>query len=277
MTGPDAPGFGAAGAVEMPERDPGLTMALDRAGGVRSLARKLNDMPGCGSLRWQSVQGWRRVPKARVEDVSRVTGLDPEQIRPDLAEWFEAARVRRWKARVSAMALAGHPQAVPAEEIMTYAPVMGSDVLDLGLILAAFRFVAERRQMDWRTVWTHPVGGAGAVPGGDPRHGASTPEQAARARAVALAAVIGRVSQETIASVIGFSRQNVSNCIERYLRSRDGDDPEVVEGGYVMERGRRRRAKSGDDAVWLEELAFHDWLIGRMFNTPEAADVEAMA
>ncbi len=57
-------------------RDPGLTLAIERAGGVNALARAL----GISSA---AVAEWRRVPPRRVAAVAAATGLAPERLRPD--------------------------------------------------------------------------------------------------------------------------------------------------------------------------------------------------
>ena len=57
-------------------RDPGLTLAIERAGGVNALARAL----GISSA---AVAEWRSVPPRRVGAVAAVTGLPPDMLRPD--------------------------------------------------------------------------------------------------------------------------------------------------------------------------------------------------
>lgn len=58
----------------------GLQRALDAVGGTMKLTRALGCSPGV-------VGNWRReggIPASRVPDVSRVTGLAPHALRPDL-------------------------------------------------------------------------------------------------------------------------------------------------------------------------------------------------
>ena len=64
------------------ERDhaDGLQRALDAAGGTMALTRALGCSPGV-------VANWRRaggIPASRVPEVSRLTGLAPHELRPDL-------------------------------------------------------------------------------------------------------------------------------------------------------------------------------------------------
>jgi DNA-binding transcriptional regulator YdaS (Cro superfamily) len=239
-----------------PGRDPGLMLALGKAGGVRSLARKLSVHPS-------SVCSWSRVPRDRVFDVARVTGLDAEAIRPELAAWIEAERKRKWFERArERFAVAGGLTGT-ATVRGSSSPKGGSpsggrapdrpdprtlDLLDLGLITAGLRFAAEDRGLTVRAVVGAPTGGAGGAP---------TPEQSARSLGMALAVVVGRVNAETVAAVVGVSRQAVDNAAARYLRARDGDDPDDIDAdGKVVERGRSRTAKPANESVWDAERRF---------------------
>jgi hypothetical protein len=114
--------------------------------------------------------------------------------------------------------------------------------VDLLIALAACRFVADRRRL-----------GMAQVLAGEARHHAGS-----RALAMALAHTVGRASSETVARLYGCSRQNVDNASERFLRARDGDDPDdFVDGAAkVIERGRLRRAKVADQALWALERDF---------------------
>ena len=58
-------------------RDEGLNRAIDAAGGVAQLARKIG-------LAQPSVSNWNRVPAQRVVAVEAATGVSREQLRPDL-------------------------------------------------------------------------------------------------------------------------------------------------------------------------------------------------
>ncbi|MBS1056123.1 transcriptional regulator [Gluconobacter kondonii] len=54
-------------------------IAIQAAGGVAALARELGIKP-------PSVYSWRQIPPKRVQAVSRITGIPPEELRPDLFE-----------------------------------------------------------------------------------------------------------------------------------------------------------------------------------------------
>jgi hypothetical protein len=57
--------------------NPGLKAAIEAAGGMRLLAERLG-------IRWEAVQRWERVPAERLIQVARLTGIQPEILRPDL-------------------------------------------------------------------------------------------------------------------------------------------------------------------------------------------------
>lgn len=235
------------GAVE---RDAGLALAIERAGGVCALARKVG-------VSHQRLSKLRRVPRARVFEVARAAGVEPEAVRPDLAEWIQAERERQWMERAKArFAIAADPKA-RAVEVWPRSDgrpgVMTMDVLDLGLIVAAARFAAHERGLTVDQVLRAPVGG-----GGSP-----TPEQAARSYAASLAVVVGQVGARVVAGVLGLTRQAVEKAAERYLRARDGDEAdELDDEGRVIERGRLRRAKAADESLWAAERRFLAQLAG---------------
>jgi len=58
-------------------RDPGLQQAINAAGGVSELARKIG-------IAQPSISNWSRVPAERVASVEQVTGVDRALLRPDL-------------------------------------------------------------------------------------------------------------------------------------------------------------------------------------------------
>lgn len=58
-------------------RDPGLARAIDKAGGVAELARKIG-------IAQPSVSNWSRVPAQRVIAVEAATGVSRRELRPDL-------------------------------------------------------------------------------------------------------------------------------------------------------------------------------------------------
>jgi DNA-binding transcriptional regulator YdaS (Cro superfamily) len=55
----------------------GLRAAIDKAGGLRALARALG-------ISQTSLAEWRRVPADRLVQVEAVTGIPRETLRPDL-------------------------------------------------------------------------------------------------------------------------------------------------------------------------------------------------
>lgn len=228
-------------------RDPALA-AVIAAKGLRTLARAVGVRP-------QSLGGWRRVPRERLFAVARAAGVEPETLRPDLAGWIEGERERGWMERARARfgistGMAGGTATLKAAS----RPDPGTmDLLDLGLVAAALRFAAAERGLHVRAVIGAAMGGAGGTP---------TPEQSARSYGMALAVVVGRVRAETVSAFVGVSRQAVDNATERYLRQRDGDDPELLEDGRALERGRLRAAKAPDEAVQEAERRFVRSLAG---------------
>jgi DNA-binding transcriptional regulator YdaS (Cro superfamily) len=58
-------------------RDEGLRLAIETAGGIRPLARKL----GISS---QSLTAWQRIPWYRILQVEAVTKIPREKLRPEL-------------------------------------------------------------------------------------------------------------------------------------------------------------------------------------------------
>lgn len=58
-------------------RDRGVALAIEAAGGVGALARKLG-------ISQPSISGWTRIPADRVCAVEAATGVDRSQLRPDL-------------------------------------------------------------------------------------------------------------------------------------------------------------------------------------------------
>ncbi len=63
-------------------RDPGLARAIDKAGGVAELARKIG-------IAQPSVSHWNRVPAQRVIAVEAATGISRRELRPDLYDESE--------------------------------------------------------------------------------------------------------------------------------------------------------------------------------------------
>jgi TorA maturation chaperone TorD/DNA-binding transcriptional regulator YdaS (Cro superfamily) len=65
-------------------RDPGLARAIDKAGGVAELARKIG-------IAQPSVSNWNQVPAQRVIAVEAATGVSRRELRPDLYDESETA------------------------------------------------------------------------------------------------------------------------------------------------------------------------------------------
>lgn len=61
----------------MKKRDAGLQSAIDAAGSVAELARRI------GTSR-QNVSKWRRVPPGRCVQVSKATGVSRKKLRADI-------------------------------------------------------------------------------------------------------------------------------------------------------------------------------------------------
>lgn len=237
-----------SGAVE---RDAGLALAIEHAGGVCALARRMG-------VSHQRVSKLRRVPRGQVFAVAQAAGVDPEDVRPDLAGWIKAERDRQWMERARARFAISADAKANAVEVWPRSDgrpgVQTMDVLDLGVIVAAARFAAAERGLTVDQVLRAPIGGAGGAP---------TPEQAARSYAASLAVVTGQVGARVVAGVLGLTRQAVEKAAERYLRSRDGDDADDRdEDDKVMERGRLRNAKAADDGLWAAERRFLAQLAG---------------
>lgn len=223
-------------------RDAGWQRAVEAAGGIRALARAVG-------VQRQAVQNWLRVPQDRVFQVARLTGLAPALLRPDLADWIVQERGRqRWEAARETFSLvrAAVPIALPAGRAS-----LDQLSVDLLTTLAAVRFVAGEREL-----------AIGLVIAGRRR-----PEMGARSWAMGLAHVGAGASSTVVGGFFGTSRQNIDNAAERYLRARDGDDPDDFILGNdgrerVIERGRLRPAKAAALDLWAAETRFKALLEG---------------
>jgi DNA-binding transcriptional regulator YdaS (Cro superfamily) len=60
-----------------PEREEGLQLAIEKAGGFRPFARALGIAPS-------SLSGWKSIPSYRILQVEMLTGIKRETLRPDL-------------------------------------------------------------------------------------------------------------------------------------------------------------------------------------------------
>lgn len=77
-----------------------FTIAIERAGGVANLCRKLSEAQEAGPVTPQILLGWRRrnqVPEGRVWQFVEATGIPPWEVRPDLYDrpdvyWSRVAR-----------------------------------------------------------------------------------------------------------------------------------------------------------------------------------------
>jgi hypothetical protein len=217
---------------------------VQRAGGRKKLSRALNISHPIK---------WTRCPQARVFEVAALTGMDPRALRPDLAAWLDAEEARMKAAAGAApLSLSAFASAV---EHRWSGLTMDEGLIDLWATLAAVMFVARERGLKPQQIYTGR--GAGA--------------ESARSYAMALAKVVGRARSTNIAGVFGVTRQNVDNASERYLRSRDGDDPDDFIQGYaeprVLEIGsnRLRRAKEADPALWEAQQRFDTFLHGERY------------
>lgn len=218
-------------STAMASQDPGLRAALAAAGGLRALARRLG-------VRHGAVQKWGRIPRERVMSVAAATGLAAEALRPDLVDWFYVQAVKQVAAEV---------------ENRWREPTVDEGLLDVWAAVAAALFVSRERRLASDRVF----------------RGRRREEEEARALAMGLALVVGRARATCIAGVFGCSRQNVTNAAERYLRARDGDDPDDYIGGAdvdgkarVLEVGRLRLAKTADPDLWALQQRFEAFLAG---------------
>lgn len=224
-------------SLALAPRDAGLVAAIASAGGAKPLAR----LVGVATLRsWSG-----RVPQGRVFEVSRLTGVAPEILRPDLADWIADQRARQ---RMAAARTRFSLVKAAAPAIARAAPVRASldqVTIDVLTALAAAQFVAAERSL-----------GIGLIVAGRKRV-----HMGARSWSMGLAHVGAGASATVVGRFFETSRQNVDNAAERYLRARDGDDPDdfiLGEDGLqrVNERGRLRPIKTAAVDLWDAELRF---------------------
>lgn len=120
-------------------RDQGLQQAIDAAGGVSELARRLG-------ISQPSVSNWDRIPAERVLSVEAATGVGRTLLRPDL---FEATPVRLVdeidRARAQEYALvATLLSRAPDAEFLARVAKLGGDATPLGVAHAALGEAAAR-------------------------------------------------------------------------------------------------------------------------------------
>lgn len=228
--------------TRMTDRDPGLVAAIHAAGGLTALFRAIGH---------RKAGRWRTVPQRWLFAVAEATGLDPEQLRPDLAEWIgvERRRLARIAGGDDAFGLAFVASRAGRQQTGFS---LDAEMTDLWAVMAAARFAAFERRLRIKQLFT----------------GETRAEQSARAWAMALAHVVGRASHTNIGAAFGVSRQNVQNAAERYLRARDGDDPDDFVKGLagaaprVLEASRLRGVKTADETLWQAEQRFRALLEG---------------
>jgi TorA maturation chaperone TorD len=113
----------------MEMKDEGLQQAIDAAGGVAALARKLG-------IAQPSVSTWTRVPTERVVAVEKVTGVSRSALRPDLFEAtqeqpideIDLARAREY------MLLGSLMRQAPSQELLGDIGRLKGDASPLGLL-----------------------------------------------------------------------------------------------------------------------------------------------
>lgn len=110
-------------------RDSGLDRAIQMAGGVAELARKIG-------IRQPSVSNWNRVPAERVTAVEAVTGVSRVQLRPDLyserAVSNEVHEIDVGRAQEYAL-LATLLSAAPSAKLIAQLAKLRGDATPLGL------------------------------------------------------------------------------------------------------------------------------------------------
>jgi TorA maturation chaperone TorD len=112
-------------------RDPGLARAIDKAGGVAELARKIG-------IAQPSVSNWNRVPAQRVIAVEAATGISRRELRPDLYDASELAAAEHAVDPVDAgrahqyLLLASLLSAPPSKKLLSAIAKLEGDDTPLG-------------------------------------------------------------------------------------------------------------------------------------------------
>lgn len=131
-------------------RDEGLDRAIDAAGGVAHLARKIG-------ISQPSVSNWNKVPAQRVIAVEAATGIPRTELRPDLygmprppeaVDPVDAARAQEYALLATLLS------AAPSQALLDRLAALGGDETPLGrahaaLAEAASRSVAARLEREY--------------------------------------------------------------------------------------------------------------------------------
>lgn len=117
-------------------RDPGLVRAIDKAGGVAELARKIG-------IAQPSVSNWSRIPAQRVIAVEAATGISRRELRPDLYDESDLAVMEHAVDPVDAgraqqyLLLASLLSAPPSKKLLGSIAQLEGDDTPLGRAYAA--------------------------------------------------------------------------------------------------------------------------------------------
>lgn len=119
-------------------RERGVTLAIEAAGGVGPLARKLG-------ISQPSVSGWTRIPADRVAAVEAATGVSRSELRPDLFTASDGPVDQIAEARAQEyLLLAALLLQPPREAILSEIGAVRGDVTPLGLAHIALADAARR-------------------------------------------------------------------------------------------------------------------------------------
>jgi TorA maturation chaperone TorD len=123
-------------------RDEGLQLAIDAAGGIASLARRLG-------IAQPSVSNWARVPAERVLSVESLTGVSRDVLRPDLyvgeaavLDDVDQARMREY------LMLGSLLRQAPTSSFLADLGRMQGDASGLGLLHMALADAADASQAE---------------------------------------------------------------------------------------------------------------------------------
>lgn len=122
-------------------RDPGLARAIDKAGGVAELARKIG-------IAQPSVSNWNRVPAQRVIAVETATGISRRELRPDLYDGSEPSAAHAVDPVDAGRAhqyllLASLLSAPPSKKVLAAIAKLEADDTPLGRAHAALALAAQ--------------------------------------------------------------------------------------------------------------------------------------